>query len=71
MDITADLKTFSSNLGADLVGVADLEPLRKGLPFFPENLVESFFYGISIGVRLKEEFISDIIDHPTPEYARH
>jgi epoxyqueuosine reductase len=71
MDITLDLKTFARNIGADLTGVADLEPLRKGLPLFPENLLESYLYGISLGVRLQDEFISDIIDRPTPEYARH
>ncbi len=71
MDITSDLKTFARNLGADLIGVADLEPFRKGLPLFPENLIESYSYGLSIGVRLQDEFIEDIVDSPTPEYARH
>ena len=71
MDITSDLKTFARNLGADLIGVADLEPFRKGLPLFPENLIESYSYGLSIGVRLKDEVIEDIEDSPTPEYARH
>jgi epoxyqueuosine reductase len=71
MDITSDLKTFTGNLGADLIGVADLGPLRKGLPLFPENLIESYSYGLSIGVRLKNEVIEDIGDNPTPEYARH
>ncbi len=71
VNYTADLKIFSANLGTDLIGVADLEPLRKGLPLFPENLLESYSYGISIGVRLQEEFIVDIIDRPTPDYARH
>jgi epoxyqueuosine reductase len=71
MDITSDLKTFTRNLGAELVGVADLVPFRKGLPLFPENLIESYSYGLSIGVRLKNEVIEDIGDSPTPEYARH
>lgn len=71
MDITSDLKTFTRNLGADITGVADLGPLRKGLPLFPENLIESYSYGLSIGVRLKNEVIEDMGDSPTPEYARH
>jgi epoxyqueuosine reductase QueG len=71
MDTTSDLKTFARSLGADLIGVADLDPLRKGLPLFPENLIESYCYGLSIGVRLKDEVIEDIEDGPTPEYAQH
>jgi epoxyqueuosine reductase len=71
MDITFDLKTFAGNLGVDLIGVADLEPLRKRLPLFPENLIESYYFGLSIGVRLQDEFIANIVDRPTPEYARH
>lgn len=71
MDTTSDFKTFTRNLCADLIGVADLKPLRKGLPLFPENLIESYYYGLSIGVRLHDEVISDIIDRPTPEYAQH
>ncbi|MEW6187376.1 MAG: hypothetical protein AB1585_16710 [Thermodesulfobacteriota bacterium] len=40
MDTTANLKTYGQNLGADLIGVADLEPFRKKLPLIPENLIE-------------------------------
>ncbi len=51
--------------------MANLDPLRKGLPLFPENLIESYCHGLSIGVRLKDEVIEDIVDRPTPEYAQH
>ena len=71
MDITSDLKIIGANLGADLIGVADLEPLRKGLPLLPGNLIESYFYGLSIGIHLQEDVIETIEDRPIPEYARH
>ena len=60
MDITSDLKIIGANLGADLIGVADLEPLRKGLPLLPGNLIESYFYGLSIGIHLQEDVIETI-----------
>src|SRR4030042_2589168 len=71
MDITSCLKIIGANLGADLIGVADLEPLRKGRPLLPGNLIESYFYGLSIGIHLQEDVIETIEDRPIPEYARH
>ena len=70
MNFTSELKTYCKTIGTDLIGVADLEPLRKGLPFIPENLIDNYCYGISVGVRLKDEVIEDILDCPTSKYAQ-
>jgi len=70
VNITSALKAYCKTIGADLIGVADLEPLKKGLPFIPKNLIDDYFYGISVGIRLRDEVIEDILDCPTPEYAQ-
>ena len=70
MNITSAFKAYCKTIGADLIGIADLEPLRKGLPFIPKNLIDTYSYGISVGVCLKNEVIEDILDCPTPEYAQ-
>jgi epoxyqueuosine reductase len=71
MDITPELKTLGRTLGADMIGVADLEPFRKGLPLFPANLIDPFYFGISLGMSLTDKVIEGIWDRPTPEYAHH
>ena len=71
MNITSDLKVYCKTAGADLVGIADLELMRKGLSIIPQNLLDPYTFGISIGIILKDEIIDEIIDCPTPEYAQH
>jgi len=71
INITSDLKAYCKTAGADLVGIADLEPMRKGLPVIPQNLLDPYIFGISIGICLKDEIIEGISDCPTPEYAQH
>jgi epoxyqueuosine reductase QueG len=61
MILSKDLKTMLRFNGADLVGFADLrelsEDVRDGLPF-----------GISIGVALNPQIVSNIASGPTREY---
>lgn len=71
VNTTSRLKDYCKNLGADLIGIADLEPMRKGLPIFPQNLLDCYKIGISIGICLKDEIIEEISDRPTPKYAQH
>lgn len=71
MKMTSDLKTFCKIKGANLVGIADLGPLRKRLPVIPKNLLDPYAYAVSVGISLKNEIIEDITDHPTPEYSMH
>lgn len=65
---TEKLKRTVIELGADLVGVADAEPL-KGLKLDPPGLLNDFVAAISIGVRLPGAVFEQIQDRPTPLYA--
>lgn len=71
MDLTASLKSLYRLRGADLVGVADLAPLRTGLPLVPGDLLDPYVSAISVAVLLSDRIIDGISDHPTVEYAEH
>jgi epoxyqueuosine reductase QueG len=66
-DYTEQIKGEIKNLGADLVGVADTEPLKQ-LKLDPPNLLDSFHRAISIALRLPKAVFEQIIDRPTPLY---
>lgn len=66
-DYTEQIKGEIKNLGADLVGVADTEPLKQ-LRLDPPNLLDSFPRAISIAVRLPRAVFEQITDRPTPLY---
>lgn len=70
MDLTSEIKEFSKSIGADLVGIADLEPFKNNFTVVPENLIEPFTYAISIAICMDSEVINTITDGPTPEYAQ-
>ena len=65
---TKEIKKKVTALGADLVGVADVEPLRA-LRLDPPDLLDGYLRAISIGVRLSRAVFEQIIDRPTPLYA--
>jgi epoxyqueuosine reductase len=65
---TERLKTSIHALGADLVGVADTNPLQ-GLHLDPPGLLQPFARAISIAVRLPAIVFEGIIDRPTPLYS--
>lgn len=71
MDIKSELESFLREKGADLVGIADLEPLKSGLPTIPDDLLEPFTRAVSVAMVLDDGIIEDIIDRPTVEYAQH
>ena len=56
------------NLGADLVGVADTEPLKQ-LRLDPPDLLDSFQRALSIAASLPKAVFEQISDRPTPLYA--
>jgi epoxyqueuosine reductase QueG len=64
---TQKTKDRITGLGADLVGVADIEPLRK-LSTNPPDLLNSFSKAISIALALPLATFEQISDHPTPIY---
>lgn len=67
-DYTEKIKADVLKLGANLVGVADTEPLKE-LRLDPPNLLDSFDRAISIALRLPSAIFEQIIDRPTPLYA--
>jgi epoxyqueuosine reductase len=67
-DYTAKLKKKIKNLGADLVGVADLKPLKE-LEVNPPGLLDGFNTAVSIAVRIPAAVFEQINDRPTPLYA--
>ena len=60
-----EIKGFAREMGADLVGVADLA-LLDGLQTEPKDLMKDFKRAISLGVRLSDGIIDPIEDSPTP-----
>ena len=50
-DYTKKIKERITDLGADLVGVVDVEPL-KGLKLDPPDLLDPFTRAVSIGLQL-------------------
>jgi len=71
MSLTTDLKDFSQKNGADLVGIADLIPFRSTNFSLPDDLLDPYDFAISIALRLDNEIMDAITDHPTTEYAGH
>jgi epoxyqueuosine reductase len=67
-EYTERVKASIHALGADLIGVADTDPL-KGLQLDPPDLLEPFTRAISIAVRLPAAVFEGIVDRPTPFYS--
>jgi epoxyqueuosine reductase QueG len=66
-EYTEKLKEKIIGWGADLVGIADVEPL-KALRIDPPDLLEPFIRAIAIAVQLPVAAFESISDHPTPLY---
>ncbi|AJF06735.1 4Fe-4S double cluster binding domain-containing protein [Geoalkalibacter subterraneus] len=66
---TAQLKTRARELGADLVGVADLDLLRE-IECEPSDLLEPFRYALSLGVKIPNAVFEQLPGRPTPLYAQ-
>lgn len=68
---TKELKTYCLNQGADLVGIADLELLKKGLQTEPKDLLSPFSSAISVAVALDMKAVAEMHGEPTPAYAEN
>jgi len=66
---TEKIKEHARNLGADLVGVADLA-LLEGLDTEPADLLSPYRYAISLAVKLPNAVFEQLTDRPTPLYAQ-
>ena len=71
MEQSRRLKYVAKESGADLVGIADLEPFKKGWIVIPYNLLEQYTRVVSIAVHLDNAIIDGIKDVPTVEYAQN
>ena len=67
-DYTEKIKHKILKLGADLVGIADVEPLKQ-LKLDPPDLLDPFHRAISIAVSLPKAVFEQIDDRPTPIYS--
>jgi epoxyqueuosine reductase len=67
LDYTQKIKEKITDWGADLVGIADVEPLKE-LGVDPPDLLEPFSRAISIAVQLPVAVFEQIADRPTPIY---
>lgn len=65
---TDEVKRAVVGLGASLVGVADVEPLRR-MALYPSDLLDPFQRAVSIGVALPRGLFDRIVDRPTPTYC--
>ncbi|MEJ2255074.1 MAG: 4Fe-4S double cluster binding domain-containing protein [Nitrospirota bacterium] len=71
MDGAREIKAHASSLGARLAGVADLAPLKAGLPTIPGGFLDPYVRAVSIALPLEDGVIEAVMERPTPEYARH
>ena len=64
------VKDEALRLGFDLFGVADVRSIRGGFALAPA-LRGKLDWGISLGKRLSDAVLEDVIDYPTPAYFHH
>jgi len=67
LEYTKKFKEKIMGLGADLVGIADVEPLKE-LKLDPPDLLDPFTRAVSIGLKLPAAAFEQIVDRPTPIY---
>ncbi|MDA8413427.1 MAG: 4Fe-4S dicluster domain-containing protein [Desulfobacteraceae bacterium] len=68
-DSSKALKEIARNLGADLVGIADVAYL-KGIDSEPVDLLSRYTRAISIAVKLPDDVFEQLVDRPTPLYSQ-
>ena len=64
---TEEFKDKIIGLGADLVGIADIEPLKE-LRVDPPDLLDHFTRAVSIAIKLPAATFEELSDRPTPIY---
>jgi epoxyqueuosine reductase QueG len=72
MELSQRLKAAAREVGADLVGIADLAHFKdKGWVVIPRDLLGPYTSAVSVAVQLDDAIIDVIKDVPTPDYAQH
>lgn len=69
IEVTDEIKALAKQLGADLVGIADLK-LLDGIETIPETLLQPFTSAVVIAFQLSPEIFEQIVDEPTPLYVQ-
>lgn len=67
--LSEEIKREIKGWGADLVGIADTEPLKKLEFLSPPDLLEPFNRAVAIAVQLPVAVFEAIDDRPTPVYS--
>jgi epoxyqueuosine reductase len=67
-EYTEEIKAKILDWGADLIGVADVEPLKQ-LKVHPTDLLSGFKRAVSIAIQLPISIFETISDKPTPMYS--
>lgn len=67
-EYTTEIKAYATQLGADLVGIADLERV-DGIETIPDNLLDTFTRAVVIAHQLSPEVFAQIDDEPTQLYS--
>lgn len=67
LNYTEKTKDRMIGFGANLVGIADIEPLKE-LRLDPPDLLEPFTKAVSIAIKLPVAVFEQIVDRPTPIY---
>lgn len=68
--LTENIKSRALLLGADLVGIADLNRLQ-GIPTIPDNLLTGFTRAVVVAIAISPEIFAQIAGEPTPLYSHH
>ena len=67
LNYTEIIKGKITGFGANLVGIADIEPLKE-LRVDPPGLLDPFTRAVSIAIKLPVAVFEQIVDRPTPIY---
>ncbi|AFM41406.1 hypothetical protein Desaci_2458 [Desulfosporosinus acidiphilus SJ4] len=65
-----ELKQKAIELGADLVGIADLRRV-SGIPTEPKDLLEKYTSAVVIAIAVSPDVFEQIKNEPTPLYVHH
>lgn len=65
-----EIKQKAIELGADLVGIADLRRV-EGIPTEPKDLLKPYTTAIAFAVAISPDVFEQIKNEPTPLYAHH
>jgi epoxyqueuosine reductase len=68
---SSELKKFCIDQGVELVGIANLAPLKEGLLTEPTDLLTPYTAAVSIALTLDMQMVAAMDGEPTPEYANN